>query len=145
MQKKKRELRVTMVNVRGIKGKIKRLESLFHTEKIDISLFTETKMKKGDQISIKGYRWIEKYRTNYNGGGVGNLVSETIAMITTENSSVEDHELLETKWIECLPRNTAVSVFLHSPQPSNPTNKWQIRHHTSWRLQCKTKKPQENL
>ena len=92
--RKNKELTITTINVRGIKGKIKSLESLLHAEKIDIALITETEMKKGDQISVKGYRWIEKQRTDNKGGGVGILVSETIARNTTENNSLEDHELL---------------------------------------------------
>ena len=122
--RKNKELTITTISVRGIKGKIKSLESLLQAEKIDIALITETKMKKGDQISIKGYRWIEKQRTNNKGGGVGILVSETIANNTTENNSLDDHELLESKWIriECRPRNIAVGVF-YGPQENEKVEK----------------------
>ena len=122
--RKNKELTITTINVRGIKGKIKSLESLLQAEKIDIALITETKMKKGDQISIKGYRWIEKQRTDNKGGGLGILVSETIANNTTENNSLDDHELLESKWIriECRPRNIAVGVF-YGPQENEKVEK----------------------
>ena len=119
-----KELTITTINVRGIKGKIKSLESLLQAEKIDIALITETKMRKGDQISIKGYRWIEKQRTGNKGGGVGILVSEKIANNTTENNNLDDHELLESKWIriECRPRNIAVGVF-YGPQENEKVEK----------------------
>ena len=122
--RKNKELTITTINVRGIKGKIKSLESLLQAEKIDIALITETKMKKGDQISIKGYRWIEKQRTDNKGVGVGILVLETIANNTTENNSLDDHELLESKWIriECRPRNIAVGVF-YGPQENEKVEK----------------------
>ena len=122
--RKNKELTITTINVRGIKGKIKSLESLLQAEKIDIALITETKMRKGHQISIKGYRWIEKQRTDNKGGGVGILVSEKIANNTTENNNLDDHELLESKWIriECRPRNIAVGVF-YGPQENEKVEK----------------------
>ena len=122
--RKNKELTITTINVRRIKGKIKSLESLLQAEKIDIALITETKMRKGDQISIKGYRWIEKQRTDNKGGGVGILVSEKIANNTTENNNLDDHELLESKWIriECRPRNIAVGVF-YGPQENEKVEK----------------------
>ena len=122
--RKNKELTITTINVRGIKSKIKSLESLLQAEKIDIALITETKMRKGDQISIKGYRWIEKQRTDNKGGGVGILVSEKIANNTTENNNLDDHELLESKWIriECRPRNIAVGVF-YGPQENEKVEK----------------------
>ena len=81
-------------------------------------------MRKGDQISIKGYRWIEKQRTDNKGGGVGILVSEKIANNTTENNNLDDHELLESKWnrIECRPRNIAVGVF-YGPKENEKVEK----------------------
>ena len=122
--RKNKELTITTINVRGIKGKIKSLESLLQAEKIDIALITETKMRKGDQISIKGYRWIEKQRTDNKGGGVGILVWEKIANNTTENNNLDDHELLESKWIriECRPWNIAVGVF-YGPQENEKVEK----------------------
>ena len=53
-------------------------------------------LKKGDQISIKGYRWIERPRPNNKGGGVGILIAEKIANITSDDIKCEEHE---TKWI----------------------------------------------
>ena len=82
-------------------------------------------MKKGDQISIKGYRWIEKHRTNNKGGGVGILVSEKkIARNTTEDNSGDEHERLETKWIklDCRPTSIAIGVF-YSPEENEKGEK----------------------
>ena len=74
-------------------------------------------LKKGEQISIKGYRWIDKPRANNSGGGIGILVSEKIAQNTTEDTSGEEHEQLETIWIkiECRPKNIAIGAF-YGPQ-----------------------------
>ena len=81
-------------------------------------------MKKGDQIAIKGYRWIEKHRTNKKGGGVGILVSETIARNTTEDNRGDEHKRLETKWIklDCRPRSIAIGVF-YGPQENEKGEK----------------------
>ena len=122
--RKNKEITVVAINVRGLKGKIKSLQSLLQAEKVDIALITETKMKTGDQISIKRYRWVGKNRTNNNGGGVGILISERIARNATEDNSGEEHERLETKWIriECRPRNIAIGVF-YGPQESEKGEK----------------------
>ena len=74
-------------------------------------------LKKGDQISIKGYRWIERPRPNNKGGGVGILTVEKIANITSDDNKCEKHEQLETKWIrlESRPQNIAIGVF-YGPQ-----------------------------
>ena len=44
-------------------------------------------------------------------------MAEKLAQSTTEDTSNEDHEQLETKWIklECRPRNIAIGVF-YGPQ-----------------------------
>ena len=70
-------------------------------------------LKKGEQISIKGYRWIDKPRANNSRGGIGILVSEKIAQNTTEDNSGEEHEQLETIWIEleCRPKIIAIGAF----------------------------------
>ena len=77
-------------------------------------------MKKGEQISIKGYRWVDKPRENNKGGGVGILISEKIAQNTTEDNSSDEYENLETKWIqmESRPRNLAIGVF-YGPQEND--------------------------
>ena len=118
--RKNTEITTATVNVRGLKGKIRSLESLLQTEKITIALITETMMKKGDQISIKGYRWIDKPKENNKGGRVGILVSEKIAQNTTEDNFNDEYENLETKWIqiESRPRNLAIGVF-YGPQEND--------------------------
>ena len=52
--RKNKEITIATVNVRGLKGKIKSLESLLQMEQITTALLTETMMNKNDQISIKG-------------------------------------------------------------------------------------------
>ena len=122
--RKNKEITIATINVRGIKGKIKSLETTLNTEKISIALITETQLKKNEQISIKGYRWIHKPRPNNNGGGVGILVAEKIAQNTTEDNSGEDHDQVETKWIklECRPKNIAIGVF-YGPQENEKIEK----------------------
>ena len=122
--RKNKEITIATINVRGIKGKIKSLETTLNTEKISIALITETQLKKNEQISVKGYRWIHKPRPNNNGGGVGILVAEKIAQNTTEDISGEDHDQLETKWIklECRPKNIAIGVF-YGPQENKKIEK----------------------
>ena len=122
--RKNKEITIATINVRGIKGKIKSLETTLNTAKISIALITETQLKKNEQISVKGYRWIHKPRPNNNGGGVGILVAEKIAQNTTEDNSGEDHDQVETKWIklECRPKNIAIGVF-YGPQENEKIEK----------------------
>ena len=79
-------------------------------------------LKKGDQISIKGYRWIERPRPN-KGGGEGILIVEKIANITSDDIKCEEHEI---KWIrlESRPKNIAIGVF-YGPQENQKIEKVQ--------------------
>ena len=122
--RKNKEITIATINVRGMKGKIRSLESVLNTEKIAIALITETQMKKGEKISIKGYRWVHRPRPNNKGGGVGILVTEKLAQNTTEDNSSEAPEHLETKWIklECRPKNIAIGVF-YGPQENEKIEK----------------------
>ena len=84
-------------------------------------------MNKNDQISIKGYRWAEKPRKKNNKrGGVGILISEKIAQNTIEDNECEEHEHLESKWIqlECRPKNIAIGVY-YGPQENEKIGKVQ--------------------
>ena len=124
--RKNKEITIASINVRGLKGKIRSLESLLKTEDIEIALITETMLKKGDQISIKGYRWTERPRPNNKGGGVGILIAEKITNITSDDNKCEEHEQLETKWIrlESRPKNIAIGVF-YGPQENEKIEKVQ--------------------
>ena len=83
-------------------------------------------LKKGDQISIKGYWWTERPWPNNKGGGVGNLIAEKIPNIISDDNKCEEHELLETKWIrlESRPKNIAIGVF-YRPQENEKFEKVQ--------------------
>ena len=124
--RKDKEITIATVNVRGLKGNIKSLESLLQLEQITIALLTETMMNNNDQISIKGYRWAERPRKNNKGGGVGILISEKIAQDTIEHNECEEQEHLELKWIrlECRPKNIAIGVF-YGPQENEKIDKVQ--------------------
>ncbi len=58
--RKYKKLTVATINARGIKGKIRSLETLLDAYKIDIVLLTETMLKNKEGINIKGYKWIGK-------------------------------------------------------------------------------------
>ena len=115
--RKNKNLTIAVVNVNGIKGKIRSLESMLQTEKVTIALITETKLTGKQGINIRGYTWIGKNRNNKTGGGVGILVSNQVAQNATEDTSSEEEEKLETKWInlECRPKNIKIGVF-YGPQ-----------------------------
>ena len=97
--RKNKTLTVAAVNIRGVKGKIRSLESLLDAYKIDIVLISETMLKNNEQLNIKGYKWVGKNRRNRNGGGVGILISSKYAGSTTEITHLESNENLEAVWI----------------------------------------------
>ncbi len=72
------------------------------------------------KYNIKGYKWIGKNRKNKNGGGVGILVSNSIANKTTEITDIEENENLETCWIKIntRPADLHIGVF-YGPQESD--------------------------
>ena len=112
------------MNVRGIKGKVRSTESLLEAAKIDIALITATKLPKSENISIKGYRWIAKPRQKSKGGGIGILIKENLARNTVDDSNIEEHEDLESKWIqiECRPKNISIGV-VDGPQENEKIEK----------------------
>ena len=121
--RKNKTLNIAAINVNGIKGKIKSLESLPASEKIDIALITETKLKGTDNINIKGYKCTAKNRKS-DGGGVCILVCNRIANSTTEDNECDDKEHIEIKWInlKSRPRNIAIGVF-YGPQINDKAEK----------------------
>ena len=74
-QNKNKQITIITVNVRGIKSKVKSIESLLKATKASIELITDKKLDKSQQINIKGYKWIGQSR-NRNGGGVGILIKK---------------------------------------------------------------------
>ena len=54
--RKNKNLKIAAINVNGMKGKIRSLESLLEAEKIQIALITETKLKEKQKINIKWYK-----------------------------------------------------------------------------------------
>ena len=105
---------IATINVRGIKGKGRSIESLLETAKINKVLITETKLPKtkSENISIKGYRWIAKPRQKSKGTGIGILIKQNLTRNTVDNSNIEEHEDLESEWIqiECRPKNISIGV-----------------------------------
>ena len=138
--RKNKTLNIAAININGIKGKIKSLESLLASEKIDIALITETKLKGADNINIKGYKCTTKNRKS-DGGGVCILVSNRIANSTKEDNECDVKEHLEIKWInlESRPRNIAIGVF-YGPQINDKAEKIKdIYHELETQIKQKTK------
>ena len=64
--RKNKHIVVALVNVNGIKGKIKSLESMLQAEKVGIALITETKLAQNSKVNVRGYRWSGKNRKKQN-------------------------------------------------------------------------------
>ncbi len=122
--RKNKHITIATINVRGAKGKIKSLESLLTTEKIQVAIITETMFKNKEAYNIKGYKWIARNRKNQDGGGVGILVSNDVANHTTEINEIEENENLESVWIEIKtrPKNIAIGAF-YGPQEKEKIEK----------------------
>ena len=121
--RKNKTLTIAAININGIKGKIRSLETLMESEEIGIALITETKLQRNEKINIKGYKWIGKNRDTKKGGGVGLLVANHLATHVTEDTTSDEYPNLETKWVtlECRPKNISIGVF-YGPQENNPTD-----------------------
>ena len=119
--RKNKEISIAVMNVRGIKGKIKSLEAIVQTQKTKIALITETHLKNNETINIKGYKWLGRNRTKQNGGGVGILINNELAGSTTQSDEVEGSTNTETLWIEVKtrPKPLHIGVF-YGPQEGNP-------------------------
>ncbi len=90
------------------------------TEKITIAAICETHLKNKETITINGYKWIGTNRKNKQGGGVGILISNQIAGITTTREEIES-EIAECVWMEIRtrPTPTFIGVF-YGPQENHP-------------------------
>ncbi len=124
--RKNKKLTIAAINARGIKGKIKSLESLLDAYKIDIVLLTETMLKNKEGLNIKGYKWIGKNRKGKNGGGVGILINNKYARSATEITHIDVGENTEVVWIklDTRPKNLAIGVF-YGPQETDQVSKVQ--------------------
>ena len=122
--RKNKNLTIAVININGVKGKIKSLESLLEAEKIQVALITETKLKEKQKINIKGYKWIGKNRKQKDGGGVGILITKNIEKHVLEDNTGEEYEDLESKWIklESRPKNISIGVF-YGPQENEKVEK----------------------
>ena len=73
-QKQLEKLKILTINVRGLKSKLKSVESVLQTHGTHLAGITETHLDKGEEITLPGYIWIGKTRKNQDGGGVGFFV-----------------------------------------------------------------------
>ncbi len=117
--RKNKNLQLAVINIRGAKGKMKSLEAILKTEKTTIAAICETHLKNNETVNISGYKWIGRNRKNKQGGGVGILIANQIAGITTTREEIEN-EHTEGVWIEIKtrPTPTFVGVF-YGPQENN--------------------------
>ena len=96
--KNKKNINLLYTNPDGITGKITSLISAANAANAHIIGLAETKIGKTPQY-IKGYEWINKPRTNKNGGGVAILIREDIKHLTEVVNDLEDHDQ-EIAWIK---------------------------------------------
>ena len=117
--RKNKNLTIATINVSGLKGKIKSLESLLESEKNHIALTTKTNLKEKEKVNIKGYKWIGKEQKRERRRWSRDSDSKKHRRYVVEGNSGEDHERLETKWIklESRPKNISIGVF-YGPQKS---------------------------
>ncbi len=122
--RKNKQLAIAVINVRGIKGKIKSLETALATEKIKIAVITETHLQGDEKPRITGYRWTGKNRKNQSGGGVGILVAQDIAGITTTKDDIETDESTESTWIKISTRPKPIFIgAFYGPQEKTTKQK----------------------
>ena len=122
--RKNKELTILTINARGVKGKMKSIETIVDTEKPDLLLITETHLKGKERMNIKGHKWIGKNRQKKQGGGIGILISDKISRYVTEDCTGEEYEDTEILWIKIKtrPKNIAVGVF-YGPQENQTVEK----------------------
>ena len=68
------KLRLLTINTRGIRSKLTSLTAALHTHSTHIAAITETHLNANNEVSVTGYQWIGKNRTDREGGGVGFLI-----------------------------------------------------------------------
>ena len=138
--KKTSKLRVTGLCVGNSPGPVNSphkgpvTRKMFPFEDVIMMLILETQLKKGERISIKGYRFIHKPRTNNKGGSVRIVLAEKLAQHVTEDNSTEHHDQIEMKLIhlECRPKHNNEGIIRlpphpHHPPHPNPPRKWENR------------------
>ena len=88
----KKEINLATVNVRGVKGKTKSLESLLAAGSIHVAAISDTHLQNKETINIKGYSWTGNNRRNKTGGGVGILLRNDIngSSMLVDNSEAEE-------------------------------------------------------
>ncbi len=117
---KNKNMQMAVINIRGMKGKVKSLESLLTSEKIGIAIISETHLQNKETAHVKGYTWTGKNRTKTQGGGVGILIRNDLTGITVSEETPEDEEV-EIKWVQLKlrPKNIYIGAF-YGPQESAP-------------------------
>ena len=96
--KKQTKLKYMLVNLNGIKGKVKSLENNANSANAHIVAVTETKQK---PARLQGYgKWISKERTKKGGGGVAICARQDIAnkLTKSKNTGNIDQDILWTEF-----------------------------------------------
>ncbi len=111
---KGKKMKILTINVRGIKGKLKSLETTLHSLGTDIAGITETHLLPHENIHIKGYVWTHSARKEGAGGGVGFIIRNDIfPEIQLTNSNDTEIEIM---WIKVKSKpNLHIGVY-YGPQ-----------------------------
>jgi exonuclease III len=114
MNKRKDNLMLMHMNVRGIKSKIKDIHSLVEENEIDIMVLTETKLSGKENRIVRGYK---NFRLNRNtkAGGVCIYYKESLAV-----NVVKKNPDCETLWIKIQGKNEELVIGgVYSPCEGN--------------------------
>ena len=103
------------MNVRGIKSKLKSVESALHSHGTHIAGMTETHLTEGEQINIPGYIWIGKPRHHKEGGRVGFLIRQDISKLV-EVMNNPQQSIAESLWISIKTRKPIAAGILYCKQ-----------------------------
>ncbi len=119
--RKNKQVTIAVLNVRGLKGKTRSLETILEAGKIKIAAISETHLKNNETPNIKGYKWAERNRRNREGGGVGILIANDIAKATIQKENLEEDEKTEVTWIELKTRPKPIYIgAFYGPQENSP-------------------------
>ncbi len=112
---KNMHLKLLSINVRGIKSKLKSLESTLQATGTHIAGISETHLQPKEIIHIEGYVWIHKARDSCGGGGVGFLIRNDIFPAIQSIKNKEDTGL-KIMWIKINTKPTLHIAIYYGPQ-----------------------------
>ena len=113
------KLRLRTINTRGIRSKLTSLTAALHTHSTHIAAITETHLNAKNEVSVTGYQWLGKNRTDREGGGVGflirNDIKDKVQIIDTTEGT--DSEIL---WIKLKSSTNIAIATMYGKQETSP-------------------------